>query len=174
MKNSRHRELSIEIDKLSNSIENALTSEIFETRIEKISTRDSQILEEAKWEFNWQYELKDSTKLVFGLVTIEQPKLIQGLLSIEDKMDHIFIHLIESAYFNKGKEKLYLGVPANLVAFACKMSMDKGYQGFVAFDAKSSLIKHYQKTLNATHFKGLRMYIDSTAAAMLIDRYYNK
>jgi len=40
--------------------------------------------------------------------------------------DHIFMHLIESAKFNKGKSKVYLGVPENLVAFACKVSVDKG------------------------------------------------
>jgi hypothetical protein len=69
-------------------------------------------------------------------------EVIQGLLSVEDKNDHIFMHLIESAKFNIGKTKTYFGVPGNLVAFACKVSMDKGYQGFLAFDTKSALIKH--------------------------------
>ena len=58
------------------------------------------------------------------------------------------MHLIESAKFNKGKGKMYLGVPGNLVAFACKVSVDKGYEGFVAFDAKSALIKHYEQSLH--------------------------
>jgi hypothetical protein len=35
--------------------------------------------------------------------------------------DHVFMHLVESAPFNKGKTKLYSGVPGNLVAFACKV-----------------------------------------------------
>lgn len=50
------------------------------------------------------------------------------------------MHFIESATFNKGKIKVYLGVPGNLVAFACKVSVDKGYEGFIAFDAKTALI----------------------------------
>ncbi len=33
--------------------------------------------------------------------------------------------LIVSAKFNKGKNKIYAGVPGNLVAFACKMAFDK-------------------------------------------------
>lgn len=56
----------------------------------------------------------------------------------------------------KGKAKIYAGVPGNLVAFACQLSFDKSYEGFLAFDAKTSLIKHYQETLHATHFKGTK------------------
>jgi hypothetical protein len=82
------------------------------------------------------------------------------------------MHLIESAKFNKQKDKVYAGVPGNLIAFACKISVDKGYQGFIAFDAKSVLIKHYQETLFATHFRGLRMFIETTAAMRLISQYF--
>jgi hypothetical protein len=95
-------------------------------------------------------------------------------LSIEDKQDHIFMHLIESAKFNKGRAKVYVGVPGNLVAYACKISVDKGYEGFLAFDAKSALIKHYQESLHATHFRGLRMYIETSAAIRLIAQYFKK
>ncbi len=97
---------------------------------------------------------------------------IQGLISIQDKEDHIFMHLIESPKFNKGIDKVYFGVPGNLVAFACKVSFDKGYQGFLAFDAKTALIRHYQETLHATHFRGLRMFIETTAALRLISQYF--
>jgi hypothetical protein len=82
------------------------------------------------------------------------------------------MHLIESSKFNKGKDKIYFGVPGNLVAFACKVSFDKGYQGFLAFDAKTALIKHYQETLRAPHFRGLRMFIETTAALRLISQYF--
>ena len=37
------------------------------------------------------------------------------------------MHLIESNKFNRGAKKVYLGVPGNLVAFACKYSFEKGY-----------------------------------------------
>ena len=116
--------------------------------------------------------MKDESKDVYKLTTVNNPTIIQGLLSIEDKQDHIFMHLIESAKFNKGKGKIYLGVPGNLVAFACKISVDKGYEGFLAFDAKTSLIKHYQESLWATHFRGQRMYIQTSAALRLISQYF--
>jgi hypothetical protein len=82
------------------------------------------------------------------------------------------MHLIESAKFNKGKTKIYAGVPGNLVAFACKLSFDKGYDGYLAFDAKTVLIKHYQDTLFATHFRGTKMMIETTAAKKLIKQYF--
>ena len=83
----------------------------------------------------------------YKLVINDNPKIIQGLISLSDIGDHIYMHLIESAKFNKGKQKIYTGVPGNLVAFACKRSFDLGYDGFLAFDAKTVLIKHYQETL---------------------------
>jgi len=61
--------------------------------------------------------------------------IIQELVSLSDYKDHVYMHLIESAKFNKGKSKIYYGVPGNLVAFACKYSYDKGYDGYVAFDS---------------------------------------
>jgi len=106
------------------------------------------------------------------LTTANNPNIIQGLVSLEDMEDHVFMHLIESAKFNKGKNKVYYGVPGNLVAFGCKVSVDKGFEGFLAFDAKSALIKHYQESLHATHFRGLRMYIEPNAAIRLISQYF--
>ena len=40
-------------------------------------------------------------------------------------------------------------MPGNLVAYACKESWEKGYQGFVAFVSKTKLIRHYEETLGA-------------------------
>jgi len=165
-------ELDFEIDKLTNSIENLATGEVFDTEIVKLSSIDIKQIKKADWQFNWHKELKDESKDVYKLTTVNNPTIIQGLLSIEDKQDHIFMHLIESAKFNKGKGKIYLGVPGNLVAFACKISVDKGYEGFLAFDAKTSLIKHYQESLWATHFRGQRMYIQTSAALRLISQYF--
>jgi len=73
--------------------------------------------------------------------------VIQGLNSFSDENDHLFIHLIESAPFNKGRNKIYVGVEGNLVAFLCKESWDREYEGFVLFISKNRLIEHYAKTL---------------------------
>ena len=172
MKRQHNKGLDFIIDKLTNSIENTLTGEVFDTEIVRLTNVSAKQINEANWQFNWQKELKDKTKEVYKLTTVNNPGIIQRLLSIEDKQDHIFMHLIESAKFNKGKEKVYFGVPGNLVAYACKISFDKGYEGFLAFDAKSALIKHYQESLHATHFRGLRMFIETNAAVRLISKYF--
>jgi hypothetical protein len=172
VKKNKHIGLDFEVDKLTNSIENVATGEVFNTVIERLKSDDKKQIKKSDWQFDWHKELKDSTKEVYKLTTENNPLIIQGLVSIEDKQDHIFMHLIESSKFNKGKGKIYLGVPGNLIAFACKVSVDNGYDGFLAFDAKTSLIKHYEQTLNATHFRGLRMFIETTAALKLISQYF--
>ena len=83
-----------------------------------------------------------------------------------------FLSLIESAGFNKGKSRLYRGVAGNLVTYCCKISFENGYDGYLAFDAKTALVKHYQETLYATHFKGTKMMIETTAANRLISKYF--
>jgi len=80
--------------------------------------------------------------------------------------------LIESAKFNKGKNKLYRGVAGNLVAFACKLSFEKGYDGIVSFISKTQLIGHYEQTLGAKLFGGNRMFIDTREALILTTKYF--
>ena len=172
MKKSSNKPLDFVIDKLTNSIENTSTGEVFDTEIVQLTLKDLKQIHKADWQFDWTKEIKDKTKEVYKLTTVNNSTIIQGLISIEDKQDHIFMHLIESAKFNKNKNKVYLGVPGNLVAYACKVSVDKGYQGFLAFDAKTALIKHYEESLYATHFRGLRMFIETNAAMRLISQYF--
>ena len=173
MKKKQNQYIDFIVDKLTNSIENVLTGEVFDTEITQLTTKDIKLIKKTDWQFDWIIEIKDITKEVYKLTSFNTPTIIQGLISVEDKLDHIFMHLVESAKFNKGKNKLYLGVPGNLVAFACKVSFDKGYDGFVAFDSKTALIEHYKRTLGATHFRGQRMFIDTNAAGKLISKYLN-
>lgn len=172
MKKQKKTGLDFIIDKLTNSIENTSTGEVFDTEIVRLTIKDVNQIKKTDWTFDWTKEIKDKTKQVYKLTTVNNPTIIQGLISIEDKQDHIFMHLIESAKFNKNKNKIYFGIPGNLVAYACKVSVDNGYQGFLAFDAKTALIKHYQESLLATHFRGLRMFIETNAALRLISQYF--
>ena len=93
-------------------------------------------------------------------------------MSITIESNYIFMNLLESSPFNIGKTKLYEGVAGNLVAYACKVSFQKGYEGFVAFTAKTNLIEHYEKTLGAFHFKNGRMIIPTKAAKKLVEMYF--
>ncbi len=80
--------------------------------------------------------------------------------------------LLENAPFNLGRSKLYEGVAGNLVAYACKISFQHGFDGYVSFTAKTRLVEHYQKTLNAITFGGQLMIINTLAANILVDKYF--
>lgn len=82
------------------------------------------------------------------------------------------MNLLESSPFNVGKNKLYEGVSGNLVAFACKVSFQKGFDGFVAFTSKSNLIKHYEESLGAFHFKNQRMIIETEASKKISKKIF--
>ena len=72
----------------------------------------------------------------------------------------------------RGKQKVYSGIPGNLVAFACRLSFQRGFQGNVSFISKTQLIEHYIRTLGAFHFGGRTMIIGTHAAVELIDKYF--
>ena len=82
------------------------------------------------------------------------------------------MHLVENAPFNKGKAKVYVGVPGNLVAFACKLSFQRGHEGNVSFHSKTQLVQHYIDSLGAMHVGGHIMIIDTIAALKLIHKYF--
>ncbi|HEY9124068.1 MAG TPA: hypothetical protein VIO15_06995 [Bacteroidales bacterium] len=166
--------VDIEIDKLTNSIENAISGDSFPTEVHKVKTIDLKVVNRANgWLFDWKADLKFTDREIFKLTILGNPNIIQGLISLSDYNDHIYIHLIESSPFNLGKHKLYKGVPGNLFAFACKLSLDKGYEGFVSFTSKTRLIEHYEKTLGATHVGGHKMIIFPDAALKLAKKYFN-
>lgn len=166
--------IDIQIDRLTNSIVNTISGDSFETEILPATKEDLKgVTRKVGWNFNWKAEAKLTDRKVYKLTIQGNRNIIQGLLSISDYEDHIFMHLIESAPFNFGKPKLYEGVPGNLVAFACQESWEKGHQGFVAFLSKTKLIRHYEETLGAHCIGGQRMAIGSEAAAKLIKQYFN-
>ena len=173
MKKRRQIPLDFLIDKLTNSIENVQTGDSFPTNIGLLSTADlKSITKKSGWQFDWKYELKQPEREVYKLTIPNNLSIIQGLISVEIKSDHIYMHLVESAPFNKGKSKVYSGVPANLVAFACRLSFQRGFDGNVSFISKTQLIDHYVKSLGAIHFGGRLMIIETRAAINLIDKYF--
>jgi hypothetical protein len=173
VKIGKHTELDFEVDKLTNSIENVITKDCFPTNIIRVSKADLQLIAKKNgWVFLWKKEFHYPEREVYKLTIVNNPSVIQGLISLEVMPDHVFMHLVESAPFNKGKQKIYAGVPGNLVAFACQLSFQRGYQGNVSFISKTTLIDHYSKNLGAIHIGNQRMIILPSGAIKLIEKYF--
>jgi hypothetical protein len=173
---NKHRETGLDflIDKLTRSIENIVTGDSFLTEISIISMQDLKITTKKNgWLFNWRTEFAKKERDIYKLTIVNNPSVIQGLISLEVKEDHVYMHLVENAPFNQGESKVYSGVAGNLVAFACKLSFQRGHEGNVAFISKTQLIDHYVKTLGAIHFGGRLMIIETKAAVKLINRYFH-
>jgi hypothetical protein len=173
MKKQKKIELEFEVDALTNSIRNTISGDSFRTEVLCLTKSDlKQISKKNGWNFNWKKELDDNTKEVYKLTIIGNPNIVQGLISLTVNDDHIYMDLLENAPFNLGRNKLYEGVAGNLVAYACKISFQYGFDGYVSFTAKTQLIEHYQKSLNAINFGGQLMIINTLAANILMDKYF--
>jgi hypothetical protein len=165
--------LDFVIDRLTNSIQNTISGDSFATEVSRLTKQDLKpVTKIAGWNFNWKNEFDNNAREVYKLTITNNPTIIQGLLSFTIKPDHIYMDLVESAPFNLGRNKLYEGVPGNLVAFACKVSFQNSFDGFLSFTAKTKLISHYEKTLGAYHFGNHLMIINTKAAQNLIDNYF--
>jgi len=166
--------LNFEIDKLTHSIEHLESGLSFDTQVVPIERADLKlVLKKNRWLFDWRSEWKRPDTEVYKLVAVDSPDVIQGIISLIDKKDHVNMSLIETAPHNYGKNKVYLGVAGNLVAYACLMAFEKGYDGNIAFMAKTALIEHYERTLGAIHFGGGLMIIRQVAANHLCKTYYD-
>ncbi len=173
MKKRKDIGLDFEVDKLTNSIENVITGDSFTTDITLITNADLKtVTKKSGWQFDWKLEFKQPQRDVYKLTIINNQSIIQGLISLEVKSDHVYMHLVESVPFNKGKTKVYAGVPGNLVAFACKLAFQRGHDGNVSFFSKTQLVQHYIDTLEAKHVGGRIMIIERTAALKLINKYF--
>jgi hypothetical protein len=173
MKKGSVNYLDVEIDKLTRSVENAVTGDSFATEVLYFTKNDvKQVTKKKGWDFAWGKELAETDREVYKLTIINNPVVIQGLMSLRIEDDHIYMPLIESAPFNKGKSKMYVGVPGNLIAYACRLAFQKGFDGFISFHSKTKLISHYEKTLGAYHFGGHLMIINTAAAKALVEKYF--
>ena len=173
MKKKNEILLDFIVDRLTNSIQNTISGDNFQTEVSSFTLKDSkQTIKKNGWNFNWKSELNNDINEVYKLTIVNNPDIIQGVLSVSKETDHIFMNLLENAPFNIWRNKLYEGIAGNLVAFACKLSFQYGFAGFVAFTAKTKLIGHYETSLGAYNFGGQRMIIETHAAKTLVEKYF--
>jgi len=129
------------------------------------------------WLFDWSKTEKKGYKIL--ALYVEGDNRIQGAISIRENPQNmsIEIDIVESAPFNssynkKVKDKEYNEVGICLFTEVCKRSFDLGYDGYVEFIAKSNLVKYYMDNMRAIPIDTQRMYINSSGARWLIEKYH--
>ena len=169
-KRKSHSTLDVEIDKLTNSIEESATGKSVATHVGRVLPEDRLIAPGLAFRLaEGNSSFRPRGVCLVGCASLRRAA---GLIDIEDKGDHIHMHLLESARFNQGKGKLFLGVPSNLVTHACRISFARGHGGVVAFVAKTKLRQHYIDSLGAEVLRGDRLVISSARATELVERYF--
>jgi hypothetical protein len=83
MKPRKESGLDFEIDKLTNSIENVITGDSFATEISILNQNDLKTVSKRRgWLFNWRDEFKEPARDVYKLTILNNPTIIQGLISL--------------------------------------------------------------------------------------------
>ena len=74
MKKTRRILVDIEIDKLTNSIENTVSGDIFDTSVVQLFTQDGIKIKKTEWRFDWKQQLKLTDRQIYKLIIEHNPK----------------------------------------------------------------------------------------------------
>ena len=86
-------ELDFEIDKISESIEDTKTGEVYKTLVLPVTQTDlKEVTKQNGWLFDWKLEYLQPERHLFKLVTEKEPKTIHGLVSL--KIDEGFVYML--------------------------------------------------------------------------------
>jgi hypothetical protein len=166
--------IDVLIDTLTPCLTETATGKIFQTTFSLASADEIKGLRKKGWNFDWtQDELK--TTNIYKLL-VEGDAAIQGLVSAEVVRGAVYVHLVESAPHNLGKNKKFEGVGGHLFAIAIKLSYANGFGGYIFMDAKNmELVKHYHDMLGAelvnTRYHAYRVAVSEENAREIIDKY---
>ena len=145
------------------------TGKLVEAVIVLVEEEDWKIIEKDKrFGFKWIKEKKQ----IVHMIRLAVEKRILGLLSIEDipKELRIHIRLIEVNSDDVGRQKDYENIAGCLIAFTCKQSFKKNYDGFVSLYSKTEL-----KKLNTEKYGfeelGMNLYTELSNSEDLIKKY---
>lgn len=171
-------EIDVYIDTLTNCLLCQRTGEKCDTEYrlvtKTISKPDALGLNKAGWKFDWSIPHQNGYEVYELLLSGDET--VQGMIALKHIRDQYYTHIdiVEAAPHNVGKNGKYKGVGAHLFAIACKLSWDVGNEGYVQFTAKTDLVEHYRKTLEAHNIDWNTMYIDSYGAIRLIRKYFKE
>lgn len=163
--------ITVELDKLTDCVENTETGEKFETVFARAHTGGE--LQECSEVLGWfiEWELLLDKYEIYKLLVKETHELLGlvAILNIEDKaIDAVYVAwMVANPYLRKvtdvdGKviqEPKYLGIGGNLFAIAAQKSVQYGHQGYMyGFAANKKLEEHYIMTFGGKHLGILHPY----------------
>ncbi|HEY0273722.1 MAG TPA: hypothetical protein VGC22_11095 [Chitinophaga sp.] len=136
-------------------LQHVKTGEKHQAIVEKVIEEDFKYIKKNKASFNsfnWN-QFKDQEIYKLRLADSQD---ILGLMCLidfppEDGMNALEINLLEVSSENRGKDKVWAGIAGCLIAFACRESFRRGYEGWVFLIPKSGLIEHYTKAYGFSH-----------------------
>src|SRR5436190_2728138 len=131
--------------------------------VEKVTPHELKGINKQQFEFDWNEEKSNE---VYKLQLHETGEIV-GLLSLieweEEK--RIEIHLIESSIGNVGKTKKYDRIAVCLIGFACGISFERGYFGFISLIPKTQLRRYYIEQYGMEE-GGLSIFSDTPNSAI--------
>ena len=136
-----------------------------------------------KWQTKWTSKAAQDMPNKVALRRTDADELL-GLMAyaVDDTILAVEIIYVESADHSNanllheiGGEKKYIGIARALFAYAVSISMENGYDGVLAFKAKTSeLVEYYIREFGASHvgsYDPFRLALWEDAARELIDYF---
>ena len=166
---------NIKIDLFTPCLIETITGAEVDTEYALANDDELKGLKKQSWNFNWT--ANDLADCDIYKLTVAGDTQIQGLIALKDSIQDkaVYVKIVESAPTNIGENGQYKGIGGHLFAIAAKVSINKGYGGFLFMDAKNTkLVKHYEKSLGATFLGQIhpyRMYINEKAAQKILSSY---
>ena len=124
-------------------------------KIERAGAYDLVSANNDKQRFSAGFFWTRSKEIEIYKLQLENERSMLGLMSIRDEKDPtiraIKIELLEVDVAHIGSKKKIKGTAGCLIAWACKISFDRGYEGAVYLVPKTNLITHFISTYGFTH-----------------------
>lgn len=75
--------IDVEIDKLTNSIENVVSGDIFDAEVVQLKAKDAKQIKKTEWLFDWGKQLQLTDWEIYKLIIPNNPNIIQGFDKFE-------------------------------------------------------------------------------------------
>jgi len=135
-------------------LEDAENGAKLEAVIESITPNDFKAIGKDKSRFNSFNWSKYKDQEVYKLKLAEEEAIL-GLMCLVDHpgdgINAVEIELLEVAAENRRGKKKLANIAGCLIAFACRESFKRGYEGWVFLTPKSHLVEHYSAKYGFTY-----------------------